>query len=93
MTPEVYNNLKTAVELGKWPNGDLLNEEQKENSLQLVMAYQSLVLKSEEHFTIGEKGELINKPKRELKAQFAADKESEQHNSEHQIARFDHDDI
>ena len=33
MTPEVYQNLKQAVETGKWPNGAELTEEQKANSL------------------------------------------------------------
>lgn len=31
MTPEVYQRLSTAVELGKWPDGVALTEEQKEN--------------------------------------------------------------
>ena len=38
MTPEVYQRLVTAVELGKWPDGVALTPEQKENSLLLVMA-------------------------------------------------------
>lgn len=29
MTPEVYQRLSTAVELGKWPDGVALTEEQK----------------------------------------------------------------
>lgn len=84
LTPEVYENLRTSVETGKWPDGKALTQGQKEHSLQLVMAYQSKVLKSTEHFTIGETGELINKPKRELKQQFS---------KEQNIARFNHDDI
>lgn len=39
MTPEVYQRLVTAVELGKWPDGVALTAEQKENSLQLVMLW------------------------------------------------------
>lgn len=35
MTPEVYQRLSTAVELGKWPDGVALTPEQKDNSLQL----------------------------------------------------------
>lgn len=30
MMPEVYQRLSTAVELGKWPDGVALTEEQKE---------------------------------------------------------------
>ncbi|MBC6820702.1 hypothetical protein CKK01_25450, partial [Acinetobacter baumannii] len=41
MTPEVYQRLATAVELGKWPDGVALTPEQKENSLQLVMLWQA----------------------------------------------------
>ena len=35
-----YESLKTAVEIGKWPNGELLTEEQKALSLQAVIAYE-----------------------------------------------------
>ena len=41
MMPEVYQRLSTAVELGKWPDGVALTEEQKENCLQLVMLWQA----------------------------------------------------
>lgn len=30
MTPEIYQRLMTAVELGKWPDGVSLTPEQKE---------------------------------------------------------------
>ncbi|MEI7252402.1 DUF1315 family protein, partial [Pectobacterium versatile] len=30
MTPEIYQRLVTAVELGKWPDGVALTAEQKE---------------------------------------------------------------
>ncbi|AEF54862.1 YeaC family protein [Marinomonas posidonica] len=39
MSPEVYASLKQAVELGKWPNGVRLTEEQKELCLQAVITY------------------------------------------------------
>lgn len=39
ITPEVYASLKNAVELGKWDNGIKLTQEQIENSLQLIIAY------------------------------------------------------
>ena len=39
MTGEVYESLKTAVELGKWPNGERLTEEQRRTCLQAVIAY------------------------------------------------------
>lgn len=39
ITPEIYNNLKRAVELGKWPDGSSLTSEQKEHSFQAIIAY------------------------------------------------------
>jgi len=39
MTPEIHQQLKTAVELGRWENGEKLTELQKANCLQAVIAY------------------------------------------------------
>jgi len=39
MTPEVYESLKRAVELGKWPNGERLSAQQRETCLQAVIMY------------------------------------------------------
>ncbi|MCG8669055.1 MAG: YeaC family protein [Pseudomonadales bacterium] len=39
ITPEVYENLKRAVELGKWADGTPLTQEQKETCMQAVIAY------------------------------------------------------
>ncbi|MFC6668846.1 YeaC family protein [Marinobacterium aestuariivivens] len=39
MTPEMHRSLKRAVELGKWPNGERLSEEQRSISLRAVIAY------------------------------------------------------
>ncbi|TDO96836.1 YeaC family protein [Marinomonas balearica] len=39
MSPEVYGSLKQAVELGKWPNGIKLTDEQKELCLQAIITY------------------------------------------------------
>ena len=44
MTPQIHQDLKTAVELGKWPNGERLTAEQKELCLQAVIAYDELRL-------------------------------------------------
>ena len=40
MTPDIYQSLKRAVELGKWPNGQSLTSEQRETSLRAVIAYE-----------------------------------------------------
>lgn len=39
MTPEIYQNMKTAVEIGKWPDGTPLTDAQKETVIQAVMIY------------------------------------------------------
>ena len=39
MSPEVYDSIKLAVELGKWPNGVRLTPEQTELCLQAVITY------------------------------------------------------
>ena len=40
MTPEVYENLKNAVALGKWPNGLALKEGQRELCLDAILHYE-----------------------------------------------------
>ena len=40
LDPEVYVRLKRAVEIGKWPDGRLLTEEQKVLSMQAIIAYE-----------------------------------------------------
>ena len=39
MTPEVFENLRRAVELGKWPDGQALNSQQRENAMQAIIAW------------------------------------------------------
>lgn len=40
ITPEIYANLKAAIEIGKWPDGRGLSIEQRELCLQAVIAYE-----------------------------------------------------
>lgn len=40
LTPDIYHNLKRAVELGKWPDGKRLSREQRELCMQAVIAYE-----------------------------------------------------
>ncbi|MDF2182753.1 DUF1315 family protein [Neptuniibacter sp. CAU 1671] len=39
MTPEMHQSLQRAVELGKWPDGRKLTQEQREICLRAVIAY------------------------------------------------------
>ncbi|MBB3168557.1 YeaC family protein [Simiduia aestuariiviva] len=49
LTPEVYENLKRAIELGKWPDGKALNAVQRETCMQAVIAYEHKHLPPEQH--------------------------------------------
>ncbi|UVE16465.1 DUF1315 family protein [Pseudomonas sp. LS44] len=40
ITPEIYQSLKLAVEIGKWSDGRKLTQEQKELSLQALIAWE-----------------------------------------------------
>lgn len=73
MTPEIYQRLVQAVELGKWPDGVALTPEQKENSLQAVMLWQSMNNVDPQHMSIGTDGQIVMKSKQELKQQFIAE--------------------
>jgi len=75
MPEEVYQKLKTAVELGKWPDGSVLSPEQKENSMQAVLLWQAMHNDNPEHMTIGKGGELVMKSKSELRRQFRDESE------------------
>lgn len=45
---DTYERLKTAVELGKWPNGERLSPQQRELSMQAVIAYETRHLPPEQ---------------------------------------------
>ena len=40
MTPEIWQNMKRAIEIGRWPDGRQLTAEQRELSLQAVIAWE-----------------------------------------------------
>jgi len=40
ITPEIYSNLKTAVEIGRWPTGVKLTRDQRHLSMQAIIAYE-----------------------------------------------------
>ncbi|MEH6634494.1 MAG: DUF1315 family protein [Halioglobus sp.] len=39
MSPEVYQNLKRALEMGKWPDGRPLTRQQRDETMQAVIAW------------------------------------------------------
>lgn len=67
ITPATFEKLVTAVETGRWADGVALNSEQKEQTIQLVMAYQATYCPSEEPFRIGKDGLLVTKSKRDMR--------------------------
>lgn len=39
ITPEIYESLKRAIEIGRWPDGRAISEGQRELCIQAVIAY------------------------------------------------------
>ncbi|UJF19854.1 DUF1315 family protein [Vibrio sp. SS-MA-C1-2] len=75
MTPEVYQALQLAVEIGKWPTGEKLTKEQIDACMQGVMLYQSRNNVDPQHLSIAKGGEMVLKSKRELVQQFSQKEE------------------
>lgn len=42
MTPDIYQNMKQALELGRWGDGRAVTPEQKANSLEAMIRYEHL---------------------------------------------------
>ena len=49
ITPDIYQHLKLAVEIGKWPAGDKLTAEQRQLCMQAMIAYEKKHLPPEQH--------------------------------------------
>lgn len=49
ITPAIYQNLKLAIEIGKWPDGNKLSGEQRQLCMQAVIAYEHKHLPPEQH--------------------------------------------
>lgn len=84
ITPELFERLKHGAATGRWPDGTEISEAQREQAIQLVMLYQAKVEQSNEQFTIGSDGQMVQKSKAELKKEFSSDNE---------IARFSENDL
>lgn len=75
MSPTVYEILKQGVEIGKWPNGVPLTDEQRIQATQAMMLYQGTHLEQTDHYTIGKNGVFNNHSKSQLRRQFREDQE------------------
>jgi uncharacterized protein YeaC (DUF1315 family) len=40
MTPDIYSRLRESIELGRWPTGSVLTQEQKSLCLEAVIKYE-----------------------------------------------------
>jgi hypothetical protein len=47
MPPEIYENLKTSIEIGKWPDGKKLDKTQLEDCMQILILYESRYFRDE----------------------------------------------
>ena len=48
MNPDIYQRLRRAVELGKWPDGTALSAEQRETCMEAIIAFESANLPEEQ---------------------------------------------
>ena len=48
LDPEIVSRLKTATEIGKWPNGVALTKEQRQTCMQAVYAWEAKNLPEDE---------------------------------------------
>lgn len=78
MSQDMYLRLKCAAETGKWPEGTVVDEAQRATALQLSMAYQARHLDNDQMLTIGSDGKIVEKNKRQLKAEFSSAKADEE---------------
>jgi len=74
MSHDMYIRLKSAAETGKWPEGTVVDQAQRATALQLIMAYQAAHENSDEMLSIGSDGQIVEKNKRQLKAEFSSNK-------------------
>ena len=67
MTAETRENLSTAIEIGRWPDGSKLTEQQKASSMQAIIAWDSYYgEKTTEPFRVQKGGKfnrIVNKSK------------------------------
>ena len=48
LNPEIYQNFKRAIEIGKWPDGRVVSDEQKAHCMAAVIAYEQKFVSEDE---------------------------------------------
>lgn len=75
ISPELFQQLQTAVEIGRWPDGSRLNDEQREMLIQALMLWQARHDgERDEPYTVSSSGELrlsCDSERERLEAAFA----------------------
>lgn len=61
LTPEIVAKFKSAIEIGKWENGDKLTPEQRQTCMQAVMVWEH------EYLPVHERTGYLEKPKKDGK--------------------------
>lgn len=56
MTPDIYAKMRRAIESGSWPDGRQLSEQQREDTMQAIIAYDQLNLPEQERTGFIHKG-------------------------------------
>ena len=56
LNPTVYEHLKQSLEIGKWPDGELLTERQKEIVMQALIGWGEIHLPAEQRIGYIDKG-------------------------------------
>lgn len=49
ITADIYENFKTAIEIGKWPDGRLLTKEQLKLCMEAMIRFEKQHLPAEQH--------------------------------------------
>lgn len=56
LDPALVKRLRDAVEIGRWPDGQLLTPEQREHSLQAIIAWEAVHLTEDQRVGFIDKG-------------------------------------
>jgi uncharacterized protein YeaC (DUF1315 family) len=56
LTPDVVARFKTAVELGRWPDGRDVTAQQREHCMQAIIAYEAMHVAPEQRVGFIDKG-------------------------------------
>lgn len=73
LSSDIVEKLKLAVETGRWENGGLLTDEQKESAMQAILLWDARNNSSDEPFKLDRHGELIPAKKQKSQQILATD--------------------